>query len=147
MRICTIKTHKVTAKDRDLYVILDRHLTSFAERSILAITSKIISICQRRVVKVGDAEQAPIDKQALVEKEADYFLPASASKYRVHLTIKGNLLIPEAGVDESNGNGYYILWPLDLQKTANQVRAYLRKRFSREWVGVIITDSKTTPLR
>jgi len=141
MRVRPIKTHKIT-KDRDLYAILDSYLTSLEERSVLAITSKIVSICQGRVVKVEDA-----DKQALIEREADCFLPPSISKYRVSLTIKDNLLIPMAGIDESNGNGYYVLWPLDLQKTVNQVRAYLRKRFVRRQVGVIITDSKTTPLR
>jgi F420-0:gamma-glutamyl ligase len=58
-----------------------------------------------------------------------------------------NLLIPEAGVDESNANGHYILWPRDPQGTANAVRAYLSERFNCRHVGVIITDSKTTPLR
>ena len=57
------------------------------------------------------------------------------------------MLIPTAGIDESNGDGYYILWPRDPQQTANDVRAYLQRRFHRTHVGVIITDSKTTPLR
>jgi F420-0:gamma-glutamyl ligase len=75
------------------------------------------------------------------------FLPPGASRYHVHLTIVDNLLIPEAGVDESNANGHYILWPRDPQGTANAVRAYLSERFNCRHVGVIITDSKTTPLR
>ena len=57
------------------------------------------------------------------------------------------LLIPAAGIDESNGNGYYILWPEDLQEMANRVRQHLRKRFLIRKLGVIITDSKTMPLR
>jgi len=88
-----------------------------------------------------------VDKQTLIEREADYWLPPSASKYRVSLTIVDHLLIPMAGVDESNGNGYYVLWPRDPQQVANEVRAYLCERFSRRQVGLIITDSKTTPLR
>jgi putative folate metabolism gamma-glutamate ligase len=141
MRVRTIKTHKI-AQDRDLFALLDRYLTSFEEGSILAVTSKIVSICQGRMVRVEDA-----DKQALIESEADYWLPPSASKYHVSLTIVDHLLIPMAGVDESNGNGYYILWPRDPQQVANEVRAYLSERFSRRQVGVIMTDSKTTPLR
>jgi len=141
MRVRAIKTHKVT-KDRDLCAILDRYLTSFDEGSILAITSKIVSICQGRMVRVEEA-----DKQALIESEADYWLPPSASKYHVSLTIKDHLLIPMAGVDESNGNGYYVLWPRDPQWVANEVRPYLSGRSSCGQVGVIITDSKTTPLR
>jgi putative folate metabolism gamma-glutamate ligase len=141
MRVRSIKTHKIM-QDSNLVAILDRYLASFEERSILAITSKIISICQGRTIKVEDA-----DKGALVEQEADHYLPPSVSKYRVHLTIVDNLLIPEAGVDESNAAGHYILWPRHLQQTVNEVRAYLRERFSRQWAGVIVTDSKTSPLR
>ena len=51
------------------------------------------------------------------------------------------------GIDESNGNGYYILWPKDPQKTANEARKYLARKFGLKKVGVIITDSKITPLR
>jgi putative folate metabolism gamma-glutamate ligase len=141
MRVKAIRTHKIV-QDRDLFALLDRYVTSLEERSILAITSKIVSICQGRTVKVDDA-----DKSALVEREADCYLPPSASRYRVHLTIKGNLLVPEAGVDESNADAHYVLWPDDLQKTVNEVRAYLCGRFSLKWAGVIVTDSRTMPLR
>lgn len=112
------------------------------EKSILAVTSKIIAICQKRVVKIGK-----INKEELIKKEADYYLPKEKSKYNFMLTIKNNFLVASAGIDESNGNGYYILWPKDLQKTANKVRNYLAERFKIKNVGVIITDSKTTPLR
>jgi F420-0:gamma-glutamyl ligase len=51
-----------------------------------------------------------------------------------------------AGVDESNAAGYFILWPHDPQRVANEVRAYLCARFGVTRVGVIVTDSKTAPL-
>lgn len=94
------------------------------------------------MVKIGK-----IDKYQLIKKEADYYLPKEESKYGYVLTIKDNFLIPTAGIDESNGNGYYILHPANSQKTANKIRRYLMKRFRLKNVGVIITDSKTTPLR
>ena len=53
--------------------------------------------------------QAHLNKEE--KHDADYWLAPSASKYDVSLTIKDHLLIPMAGVDESNGNGTYILWP------------------------------------
>jgi len=141
MRVYSIKTHKIT-DDRDLLALLDRYLTSLDEGSVLAITSKIVSICQGRLVPVGS-----VDKQTLIEQEADLFLPRSSSRYNVSLTIKDNLLIPSAGLDESNAFGQYVLWPEDAQGVANQVRAHLCRRFSLRHVGVVITDSKTTPLR
>jgi len=126
MKILPIKTHKIRPYKQGLFDILDKYLPSLKEGSIVAITSKIISICEGRVAKIGEA-----DKKELVEKEAEYFLSPEKSKYNVTLAIKGNLLIPTAGIDESNGNGYYILWPENPQKTANEVRKYLRERFSK----------------
>ena len=142
MKIFSIKTHKIRPYKQNLFEILDKYLKSVKERSIIVITSKIVSICEGRVVKLEET-----DRKKLVEKEAEYFLPPDKNKYNVTLTIKGNLLIPTAGIDESNGNGDYILWPKYPQETADKVRQHLRKRFLIKKLGVIITDSKTTPLR
>jgi putative folate metabolism gamma-glutamate ligase len=142
MRVRAIHTKKITSRDRDLYAILDRYLPALEERSVLAATSKIVAICQGRMVEIERA-----DKQALIAQEADYYLPPGTSRYDASLTIKGNLLTPMAGIDESNANGYYILWPHAPQQAANEIRAYLRDRFPRREVGVLLTDSRTTPLR
>jgi putative folate metabolism gamma-glutamate ligase len=142
MQIHTIKTHKITTQDQNLFAILDTYLHGLEDGSVLAITSKIVAICQGRVVQIGT-----VDKRTLITQEADYFLPPDHSKYRMTLTITHGLLAPTAGIDESNGNGYYVLWPRALQHTANAVWAYLRRRFACERLGVIITDSKTSPLR
>jgi dihydrofolate synthase / folylpolyglutamate synthase len=142
MQIQAIRTHKITTTDQNLFAILETYLAGLDEGSIVAITSKIVAICQGRVVPIGS-----VDKHTLIAREADYFLPPDHSKYHMTLTITQGLLVPTAGIDESNGNGYYVLWPHALQDTANAVWAYLRRRFGRERLGVIITDSKTTPLR
>ena len=141
MKISTIRTHKITIKDNNLFGILDQYLNKLDEGSILAITSKIVSICEGHIIKI---EQ--IDKNELVKKESDYFLPQS-NKYGFLLTIKNGVLMPSAGIDESNSAGYYILHPIDSQKIANRVRQYLINRFKLDKVGVIITDSRTLPLR
>lgn len=142
MKVHAIKTHKITPRDSDLFALLDTYLTTFTDNTILAITSKIVALCQGSVVKVDEG-----DRQALIEQEADFFLPAETNRYRVTLTIKQGLLTPNAGIDVSNGDGYTILWPRAPQEVANGVCAYLRQRFSCTHVGVIITDSNVTPLR
>ena len=142
MIVHAIATHRVTATDRDLMAILDTYLPSFEERSVLVVTSKIAAITQGRLVPV---EQA--DKLDLIREEAEYYLPPDENRYHVALTIKNSAVIPNAGIDESNGNGHYILWPEQPYTVANEVCAYLRARFSRRDVGVVITDSHTTPLR
>lgn len=142
MKITPIKTKKITLKDKDLFKILDQNLADIKEGSVLAITSKIISITEGRVVKIGQ-----IDKDELIKQEAQSYLPREENPYHVSLTITRNNLVASAGIDESNGAGYYVLWPKDPQESANKIRAYLKNRFNLKKIGVIITDSKTTPLR
>lgn len=141
MKITAIKTRKIIP-GQNLYKILDAHLPKLRDGSILAVTSKIVAICEGRVVKIGEK-----DKEKLIYEESQLFLPAKASKYGITLAVKDSMLIPAAGIDESNGNGYYILWPAKPQESANMIRAYLKKRFSLKRIGIIITDSTTSPLR
>jgi len=143
MKITPIKTDKITPKNHTIYDILDKFVVDVPENSILAVTSKIISICEGNVIK----NDGRILKNNLVKDEADLYLPPTESKYNYCLTIKNNVLLPTAGIDESNGNGYFILWPKDPQKTINAIRKYLMERFKLKNVGAMITDSKTTPLR
>ncbi|HEU4580416.1 MAG TPA: coenzyme F420-0:L-glutamate ligase [Polyangiaceae bacterium] len=142
MRVLPLQTHKITSADRDLFAILDAHLPAFGEGSVLAISSKIIAIAEGRVVPI-----ASVDKQELVAEQADRFLPASASKWGVSLTITNGMLIATAGIDESNSDGHFVLWPSDVQRSANALRSYLVQRFGLSRAGVVITDSRTSPLR
>ncbi len=88
-----------------------------------------------------------VDRQRLIETESDLYLPPTASRYGVTLTVKDTILSPNAGVDESNGDGFFILWPQNPQKVVNQVRQHLCQRFGLHQVGVILTDSSPVPLR
>lgn len=142
MRTRPVKTHKITIDDNSIFDILDKYITDLKEKSIVVITSKIIAITQGRVKEFGS-----IDKDELIKSEAEFYLPRSSSKYNFLLTIANNILMASAGIDESNGNGFYILWPENLQETANSIRDYLKEKFKLKEIGVIITDSRTTPLR
>ncbi len=145
MHIKAIRTDIITPGAVDLTGLLDAalgQLPALPEKSVLAITSKIVSLCEGRVVPFEEA-----DKDSLLAAHADLILPAEYSKYGHHFTITNNTLIPMAGIDESNSGGYYVLWPEDAQVTANNVRAYLKQRFGVRHVGVIITDSTSQPLR
>ncbi len=142
MNLQPIKTAKIVANQTSLIKILDTAVETLSEGSILVITSKIVSLCEGRVVKIGTK-----DKQELIQSESQFFIPPEKSSYEFSLTITRNTLIPTAGIDESNGDRYYVLWPSDPFATSRTVRTYLTKRFSLTDVGVLITDSKTTPLR
>ncbi len=143
MLIKAVKTKKIIpGKDKDIFLILGRYVRKLKEKSVVAVTSKIIAICQGRVV---DPKITPKDE--LVKREADWYLPRHTNKYNFLLTIKDNTLVACAGIDQSNGAGNFILWPKNLQKTANAIRAFLKKKFKLKNLGVIITDSKLSPLR
>lgn len=142
MKVAGIKTHKITHKDTNIFPILDKYMPRLTESQIVVVTSKIVSICEGRIV-----DKNSVNKDELIKKEADLYLPRELSKYNYSLTVRKQILAPAAGIDDSNGNGYFILLPKDPQKSANTIRSYLCKKFAVKRLGVIITDSKTNPLR
>ncbi|HSX38635.1 MAG TPA: coenzyme F420-0:L-glutamate ligase [Chlamydiales bacterium] len=145
MHIKTYKTHPITANE-DLLGIIDAYIPKLNEQSILVITSKIISLCEGSIINKMEVSS----KEALIRESADAYLDDKnehLSLHSIQLTIKNNILIPSAGIDESNGNDVYILYPQNVQQTASVVWEHLRKRDDLNELGVLITDSHTTPLR
>lgn len=142
MKVTAIKTKKITPKDTDIFKILDRYLLRLKDRSVIAVTSKILGITEGNVVKIGEG-----DKDTIIIQEAEYYLPRSSSKYNIILTIKRNAINFSSGVDESNSKGYYVLWPKDPQNSANKIREHLAKKHKKKNIGVIITDTASVPLR
>ena len=143
MTVTAVRTRRVSVRELSLFDLLDEAVPALEPGSILAVTSKIVALCEGRVVPGGgDAAQ----KARLVAEESERYLPPSSSRYEVSLSIKGNILIPSAGIDESNSDGNFVLWPADPQASANAAWRHLCAR-SGTGIGVIITDSTTTPLR
>lgn len=142
MIVTAIKTGRLSPGAPVLNKILDQFLDNVPEASVLAVTSKIVAICEGRTVPIAP----DVDKKKLIAQESDYYLPEYLNNYDFSFTIAHKTLIPSAGIDESNGGGHYILWPKDPRKSANELRRYLQKRFGLKKIGVIITDSSALPL-
>lgn len=143
MHITPYKTPKLSDQ-QSLPALIDAHLPVLHEQEIVVVTSKIVSICYGDVVQ----DDGSIDKKDLIRQEADYYLGSQyPTPYGHTITIKNNVLIPSAGIDESNGAGNFILWPRHLQQHTNQLWEHIRLQRGLRHVGVIVTDSKTTPLR
>ena len=105
------------------------------------MTSKIVSLSENRIVP-----KSKIDKKNLIQKEADHYLGEIG--YGCHLTIKQNLLIPSAGVDESNTEkDFYILYPLNPFLSAQKIHRVIKQKLHLKEFGVLLTDSHTMPLR
>ena len=143
MIVTAYKTHAVGVGE-DIYSLLDTYLPPLHEEDVVVITSKIISLCQHRVVPISPS----IDKLDLIHQESEQYLDHVAQpRYGFVPTIVNSMIIANAGIDESNGNGQYILWPERLFDHTAEIWQYFRQKFSLSRLGVIVTDSHTTMLR
>ncbi len=143
MIVRAVKTELIRPGSGSIFKILDRSLPALEERSVVVVTSKIVALAEGRAEPI-----AGTDKEELIKREADLYLPSHLSKYGYHFTITRHTLISVAGIDESNSGGdYYVLWPADPQRSANEIRAHLRQKFDLKELGVIISDSTCLPLR
>ncbi|MDP4120163.1 MAG: coenzyme F420-0:L-glutamate ligase [Bacillota bacterium] len=142
MKIQAIKTRIVEVSSYKLTKLLNESLLQIRENSIIAVTSKVVSLCEGNAIPFDSA-----NKDELIENNADFFLPKSGNKYDVYLTIKNDLLVPSAGIDESNTNGFYVMWPKDPQCSVNSLWEFLRNKHNIKNLGIIITDSAPSPLK
>lgn len=140
MRIQAIKTRKFLPPKDDLWDLLSG-IKKLKENSVVAVTSKVVAIGEGRCIPLGS-----IEKDELIAKEADKYLPRKPNELTMY-TVKNNLLVAAAGIDESNADGYYILWPKNPELSAKKIWEFLKKKFKLKNFGVIITDSRVTPLR
>lgn len=141
MNIQAIKTDRVTYP-QDLNQFVDKFLPKLFEETVVAVTSKIVSLCEGRTV-----DPSSITKKALIQQEADHVILSDGANEDIILTYKNRILIPSAGIDESNSDGRYILYPKDVFSSAQRLCIYLKQRRNLKHLGILITDSHTTPLR
>jgi F420-0:gamma-glutamyl ligase len=141
MIITPIKTEIVRAGAMTVEEFLDRNLDQCAEHNILAISSKIVALCENRIAP------ADIDKESLIKQESDYSLPRELRKHGGSCAIAHHAFIGAGGVDRSNADGCFVLLPADPQASVDAIYDYLRNRFGIRSCGVIMTDSHSTPFR
>jgi len=146
MIVKAIRTRAFLPPKDDLFSLIKKSFMglNLKEKSIIVITSKIVAIGQGRCVKM----EKGVDKDDLIKKEADLYIDRKeVPEGYVMLTIKNGILIPTAGIDESNAKGYYILWPKKPFKAAEEIYDFIKKEYKLKNFGVLITDSHCTPLR
>lgn len=138
MIIRPIKT-RIFRKGEDLIAFITKYLKKLPEKSVVVVTSKIVALAEKRTAVVENERT----KERLIKKESEIAIP---TKY-VWLTVKDGMLMPSAGIDESNADGKLILLPKNSFKTAKSLCEKLRKKYGVKELGVLITDSRTLPLR
>lgn len=138
MLITPIRTRLCKEGD-DLAAFVVEHIRQLPEKSVLVVTSKIVSLAEGRAVAISGKD----DREEWVKKEADLSIK---TKY-TWMTLRDGMAMSSAGVDESNGNGKLILLPKDCFASARALREKLRATYGVKELAVIITDSRTLPLR
>lgn len=139
MHIQTYKTPLINSED-NLLDLIDTHLPLLEDEEILVITSKIVSLTEGSFVFKKDVSS----KKELIKHCSDAYFNLEDP---IPLTIKNGLLIPFAGIDESNTKDLYILHPKNAQRSANEIWNHLRNKNPLKKIGVLITDSHSTLLR
>lgn len=141
MKIEGIKTRIVRAGEVSLESLLSESIHDLADGSIIAISSKVVALCENRV------ESLSSDIASLVKRESEYYLPRDFSPYHHTFSITQGTLIARAGIDESNADGHLVMWPKDAMASAERIRRFFADKYNLQEIGVIITDSTCTPLR
>ena len=144
MQIKSIVTPILHPPHDDLFEVIRAAVTTMPERSVLVVTSKVVSIWEGRCVAVD----AVTDKDTLAIQESDTYVPRGETPHGWCLhTMKHNLFVPSAGIDRSNAANYYILWPKDPTASAERIWRWCRDTYGVTELGVLITDSHSVPLR
>lgn len=140
MQLIPVTTEILLPPQADLARELTRALPPLADGDVVLVSSKVVAIDEGRCLHIDGT-----DKTALIEAEAEVSIPVT---YKTRpLTIKHHTFLGTAGIDESNGNGYYILSPADPFASAERWHTWLAEHSGCTNLGVIITDSHSGPLR
>ncbi len=141
LKVTPISTSVLHTKD-DFDEFLFQHLEGrLKNHQIVAITSKLVSVAEGRIVP-----RSEVEKTELIKQQADMYLGEIG--YGCHLTVKHGLMVASAGIDESNSeHDDFILYPEDPFASAKRIHQALKTQFGLEKFGVLLTDSHTKPLR
>lgn len=146
MQVIPIKT-RIFKENENLIDFIFSNVKKLKNNSILVVTSKIVALSEGRTAVIKNEKE----KEELIKKESQFairtkFHVDNTDKY-VWMTIKDGMVMAGAGIDESNADGKVILLPKDSWKTASILRQKFLKHYKIKNLGIIISDSRTFPLR
>lgn len=137
------KTSGVVHAHDNLLNHLDVAFPTLDSDCVIVVTSKIVALCEGAVEPISGS----VSKEELVWRESEKYIPSTHSRYHLTLTLKFQTLAVNAGIDESNVKNQYVLLPKDPYESAKNIWEHLTKKFPSRKIGVIISDSKTVPLK
>jgi F420-0:gamma-glutamyl ligase len=141
MQVFAIKTDILLPPDHDLIGLIKKAKPPLQNGDVLVIASKVVAIAEGRVIS-----RDKVSKDDLVKQESDWYLERDATPGGVvmHALVDGQLAV-FAGIDPFGE--WYALWPKDPMHSAEAICEKLKAEYKLTQLGVIIADSKSTPLR
>ncbi len=143
MKLIPLKSPLIKSGDNLLSALkksLNRKKESLKNGDILVIASKVVAYSQGLLVEVKSKKEF----RELIRKESDKVLLDGD----MVITMKNKVLIPNAGIDNSNTpKNQVVLWPENPFKSAQKIRQELSKEYELKKLGVLISDSHCQPLR
>jgi coenzyme F420-0:L-glutamate ligase len=159
MRLYAVKTRIIKLGDNLVDVTLESLETQglqLEDNDILAVTSKVVSYAEGRLVKLSEIEPSgkarELARRYRLEPELAELILREADKVyggaeKAVLTLKDSFLAPNAGIDNKNApDDFVVLWPIDARKSAEKIREEIKTRTGRR-IAVLIIDSGLVPLR
>ena len=159
MRLYAVKTEVVKTGESVVEVILEslkKQNLQLEDGDVLALSSKIVSYAEGRVVELSDIkpseEAKKLAKKFLLKPEFAELVLQEADKIyggaeRAVLTLKNGVLTANAGIDNKNAPvGSVALWPKNAKEWAKRIREEITHRTSKH-IAVLIVDSGLVPLR
>lgn len=111
------------------------------ENSVIAIATKVVSLCDGAVV---DNTQ---NKTELAKKMAAKSLPLKNYPFDI-LTIYQAKCFPNSGIDGSNADGEnWVVYPKNPFDQSKKIWEFLKSKYKLKNLGVILTDSVSQPFR
>ena len=123
---------------------------------IVAVASKVVSLSEGNLVSLREIKSTDLARRLgrkfeMLPEFAQVVLNEADAVYGgvpgVLLTLKNGNAVANSGVDRKNALGDSVIpWPADSHRSAEMIRRALNRKF-RKRIGVVIVDSRVTPLR
>src|SRR2546428_10951248 len=123
---------------------------------IIAVASKVVAIVEGNMVRLSGVR--PSTKARVLARrygmDPEFVQVVLNESDKVYSGVRGALLtlkdgdaVANAGADQKNApHGYAVLWPRDSDKASRRLCAQMERRYGKK-LGILIVDSRVTPLR
>lgn len=160
MELIPLRTAKIIEPgdsiSRRFFEALERNDRELRNGDVVAIASKAVAVSEGRVRLLDTFKPAPqalrlAKRYSLTPQFAQAVVSEADGIYSgvngALLTVKTGEAAANAGIDQKNApKGSVVLWPSNPNESARKIRKSLERRYRRK-IGVIVVDSRVTPMR